>query len=570
MRVTNGMIMKNAASNINSTKEIVDKRNTQMTTQKKISKPSDDPVTAVRSLRLSTTLSTVTQYYSKNIPDATSWLDVTETALINSRDIVADCRTLANKGATGSLNQEDRQTILNQLESLQSQLYSEGNADYAGRTVFTGFRTDCNLTFTEDETTTVYEISQTINAGDGIEEFRYYDGSVTVPTDQTSVENGEISDIAETSWYKLRAAYDEIKEDSVSAFSYSYTDENEITYTNTYDFSTNTWTQTAKDKDENVYTLTDSGVSAVDKDGNTITATITMEKVNYTITQYDNETEWADYCHTVNLDENGDPVLGKTVEDDEIVFIAETGEFVFGSNVTNTLMNNNCDISFTYTREGFKEGELRPEYYYNCTKTADENATKLPIEYVKFDEDGNEMTYDINYTVANGQTITVNTEACNVFDSALQRDLGEMIDAVTNAINAHDKLDTITAMMSESQYQDEKYQTRLQEWLDAAQKEADYADENLQKLYETEIGKIDVYYDKINVAVTDLGCKVDSVTLTKTRMSDQKETVEELQSENDDVDLSQIIIDYTAAYTAYQASLVAAGKLGDVTLLNYL
>ena len=39
MRVTNKMIMNNAASNINSTKEIVNQRNTQMTSQKKIDKP---------------------------------------------------------------------------------------------------------------------------------------------------------------------------------------------------------------------------------------------------------------------------------------------------------------------------------------------------------------------------------------------------------------------------------------------------------------------------------------------------------------------------------------------------
>ena len=71
MRVTNKMIMNNAASNINSAKETVNTRNKQMTSQKKIDRPSDDPVIAVRSLRLSTTLSQVTQYYSKNIPDAT-------------------------------------------------------------------------------------------------------------------------------------------------------------------------------------------------------------------------------------------------------------------------------------------------------------------------------------------------------------------------------------------------------------------------------------------------------------------------------------------------------------------
>ena len=53
-------------------------------------------------------------------------------------------------------------------------------------------------------------------------------------------------------------------------------------------------------------------------------------------------------------------------------------------------------------------------------------------------------------------------------------------------------------------------------------------------------------------------------------MSEQQETVEELKSTNDDMDLSEILMRYTSAYTAYQSSLVAAGKLGDVTLLNYI
>ena len=54
------------------------------------------------------------------------------------------------------------------------------------------------------------------------------------------------------------------------------------------------------------------------------------------------------------------------------------------------------------------------------------------------------------------------------------------------------------------------------------------------------------------------------------RMSEQQETIQSLQSSNDDLDLSDIIIKYMAAYTAYQSSLQAAGKLGEQTLLNYI
>ena len=94
MRITNSMITNNAAGNINGTKVLVDKTNTQMTTQKKISRPSEDPVIAIRSLRLQTSLNKINQYYEKNIPDAESWMDVTETALSNIKSIITDIKVI--------------------------------------------------------------------------------------------------------------------------------------------------------------------------------------------------------------------------------------------------------------------------------------------------------------------------------------------------------------------------------------------------------------------------------------------------------------------------------------------
>ena len=70
MRVTNTMIMNNSANNMNINKSNVDTLNNQMSSQKKISRPSDDPVIAIRALRLRSTLSEIDQYYEKNIPDA--------------------------------------------------------------------------------------------------------------------------------------------------------------------------------------------------------------------------------------------------------------------------------------------------------------------------------------------------------------------------------------------------------------------------------------------------------------------------------------------------------------------
>ena len=70
MRITNSMIRNNTSNNMSTNKGYVDTLNTQMSTQKKIDRPSDDPVIAIRALRLRSSLSEINQYYEKNIPDA--------------------------------------------------------------------------------------------------------------------------------------------------------------------------------------------------------------------------------------------------------------------------------------------------------------------------------------------------------------------------------------------------------------------------------------------------------------------------------------------------------------------
>ena len=160
MRVTNNMITSNTKNNINSNKVFVDKYNTQMTTQKKIDKPSDDPVIAIRSLRMQTSLRHIDQYLTNNIADVESWLEITDTALENMTKILTDAHTLCVHGSTDTLTQDDRKTILKQLTAMSDQIYAEGNADYAGRTVFTGYRTSSQLTFKTDEQDTTYQIEQ--------------------------------------------------------------------------------------------------------------------------------------------------------------------------------------------------------------------------------------------------------------------------------------------------------------------------------------------------------------------------------------------------------------------------
>ena len=81
MRITNGIMMNNSLSNINKNKVLVDKLNTQISSTKKIQRPSDDPIAAIRALRLRSTYAELEQYLGKNIEDANAWMEITEGAL---------------------------------------------------------------------------------------------------------------------------------------------------------------------------------------------------------------------------------------------------------------------------------------------------------------------------------------------------------------------------------------------------------------------------------------------------------------------------------------------------------
>lgn len=499
MRVTNTMINKTSMNNMNKNKVSVNSLNTQMTTQKKINRPSEDPVIAIRSLRLRSDLSELDQYYGKNIPDAESWLDLTETALSNMRTLVTDIYKQCVNGATDTLNQEDRNAILQNLQQLRTQVYKEGNADSGGRTIFTGFKTSSQLTFEADEADTTYTITEKISY-ESIEEKNYYSNQVTVPTEEVDVMQGmELEKLPkETTNFRMRLSYDSLSGTDAS--------------------------------------LTDVTINVTAKDG-------TKTAMNATTKSYE---EWAKD--------------GFAVGDDEMFFIPESGELVMGKNVSEEIKGAKGQLEVTYNKTGFKEGEIRPEHYFDCVNTTNPDNH---INYVKENQ-------EIEYTISFNQTIAVNTQASDVFNAAMGRDIDELTEAVRGAIAAHEKVEKIQDMMKQEQYASPEAQEKLKEWLEAAEKEAAYMDDNMQKLYSAGIGNFQGYLDDISLAITDVGSKGNRLELTKNRVGNQQTAFEKLKSTNEDRDLSEIIVDYTAAYTAYQASLMASSKANQQTLLDYL
>ncbi|HHW03170.1 MAG TPA: flagellar hook-associated protein FlgL [Thermoanaerobacterales bacterium] len=141
MRITQGMIteafMRNLSYNL---KNLNDKEN-MLSSGKRIRRPSDDPVSAVLAMRIRNTLSGIEQY-NKNVNDALTWLENTESALANAGDILQRIRELTVNAANGTLTPQDRQTILDEVSQLKLQLLQEANTSYNNRYLFGGYATD--------------------------------------------------------------------------------------------------------------------------------------------------------------------------------------------------------------------------------------------------------------------------------------------------------------------------------------------------------------------------------------------------------------------------------------------
>lgn len=110
MRVTTKMLNNNMMANISKNKSRLNTLNEQYTTGQKIQRPSDDPIIAVRTLKLRQTMTEINQYVEKNIPDAMSWMDITTSALDSMDSIMTSMYGYLNQGATDVLATSERKT----------------------------------------------------------------------------------------------------------------------------------------------------------------------------------------------------------------------------------------------------------------------------------------------------------------------------------------------------------------------------------------------------------------------------------------------------------------------------
>ncbi len=144
MRTTNNMLTNNMLRNIGNNLVRMQKFQNQLSTGKKISVPSDDPIIATRALKFRTDVAELEQY-KRNATDARSWMEITESSIGKLNEVMQRTRELMVQGANGTYSPNDLNKMSEEISQLKEHTIQVANSTYAGRYIFSGFKTDKKL-----------------------------------------------------------------------------------------------------------------------------------------------------------------------------------------------------------------------------------------------------------------------------------------------------------------------------------------------------------------------------------------------------------------------------------------
>lgn len=140
-RVTQGMMNTQMLRNLNNNMTRMDNLQNQLSTGRRINKPSDDPVGISFSMRYRSELSSNEQYQS-NVDAGLSWLSFSDTTMNQAGSVMQRARELAVAASNGTNPQAALDTMKKEVDQLYEQIVDIGNSQFNGKYVFNGQLTD--------------------------------------------------------------------------------------------------------------------------------------------------------------------------------------------------------------------------------------------------------------------------------------------------------------------------------------------------------------------------------------------------------------------------------------------
>ena len=577
MRITTKMMQNTSIRNLNVNKQRQEMLTNQMATGKKITRPSDDPVTAIRALKLNASLDKIDQYYERNAQDAQSWLDLTDKAIDTVANILggeSGMRQLLVQAANSYNEEKDINAIVEQLVNLAAEVYSVGNADSAGRSLFTGYRTDLPLAFIEDKEETYRITEQLTNldmdkmtyVGTGcLKELNEGNFNSKDQTTNDYLMNTTEYDVTTNDIYRFRLAYkntDVVKEkmvQQVDANGYPMFDADGkpvmvvATDPNSSDPDQKLYEPNIKFEFGDFSKIGGTTVYSInpvyDEEGNLIPS----NGIKY----YESGTEEA-YMAAVK-----DP--------DAVVYIASTGELLLGSNVKQTVseLDHDVEIRISYEKTNWQKNDLDPiHYFYTERNHPTQDRTLYYNEHFLEDPTASGKQI-IEYDIGNNQTIRVNTTADELFSHGIGRDVEELKRMVDDDSTLAANIKVIQDLIDSNKYEgDDLKQLELEKA--ALEKAKTYSKDKVLSRLNKLITVFDGYNEDVSTATTNCGSRGSRLKLIQNRLSTQQTNYKELVSENEDADYAELTVQLASIKQTYDAALSSISYVMQTSLLDYI
>lgn len=141
MRIADKMNYDQVNSGLQKNRSELSELQNQAATQKRVNKPSDDPLATTRVLSARTNIH-ASQQYIKNINQAKTFLEYSDQSLGELTEILTRAKELAiSQASDGGANASSRAVTATEVEQLVGQAVQVGNRKLGDRFLFGGYRT---------------------------------------------------------------------------------------------------------------------------------------------------------------------------------------------------------------------------------------------------------------------------------------------------------------------------------------------------------------------------------------------------------------------------------------------
>ncbi|MDX1807488.1 MAG: flagellar hook-associated protein FlgL [Paenisporosarcina sp.] len=144
MRVTQSMLSGNMLRNLSNSYSKMGELQNQITTGKKVNRPSDDPVVAMKGIALRSSLEKVEQF-QRNLGEVHNLLDSSDDALDKVGSAMQRVNELIVQASSDTSTNDDRKKIESEIAQIRSHIQNIANTKVGDKYIFSGTTTTTPL-----------------------------------------------------------------------------------------------------------------------------------------------------------------------------------------------------------------------------------------------------------------------------------------------------------------------------------------------------------------------------------------------------------------------------------------